>query len=83
MIAKFFCYEKDNGAVIYFNADLPINEYMEENKTIHADGQAGMAGIKWDKVGVWENDIGIEVDEEYYYAYNPATNELTKGEMIE
>lgn len=81
MIAKFFCYEKDTGQVIYFNEAPPINEYLEENKTVHQGGGSGLGGINWDNVGVWENDIGVEVDEEYYYTYNPTANELTKGEI--
>ena len=77
MLVKFFLYEKQSGEIFLMLPDVPTNaDYLDTGEIWHG-GSKRASGIKWNNVGVWENDEGVELDETHLYTYDADSNEIT------
>lgn len=76
-MVKFFIYELVTGFVFLMLNEPPINSDFLETGDVFETNYRRASGVKWNKVGIWENLSGVELDASRQYVYDLALNEIT------
>lgn len=83
MVVRFALYDKSSGNVFLMLPRGPDNDDYLDSGTVISGQKARAEGVRWENVGIWQNDAGVVLDEGHAWRYDEKSQEfIDDGEVL-